>query len=891
MLKYYKGNGQAQWKLSDEHSPVNNAVFETVLALDRNPNDIETSLEQSYWGPFYIDIDDDKDFANAHSITKQILRYLVKSYNLNVDTDIQVFATGKKGFHILLNPYLFMDHKPKKQLAYRYKLMAAMIQTNLEVKLDMVVYSGKKGRMWRIPNVVREDNGKFKVQLTFLEAISEDSKYIIDTLCLEPRTGLNTGWTKIPRNPLAVSWFKACEIPVIQNKMIIEEEDLRNQEIPEGISKLAALKDININARFNLLILNAAVYGARAGWTEADTLKYFTKTLTYDSSVYTTKDSKIDHFRNVFGFVRENKDYKFDCHFLSTVVDKIDCKKIAASTDGADDYDEDFGIYSKDFNYYLGSDTGPRRLTGFTMTILHDVADKDKISYEIRLKNARKRVKTIIVPENSFATKSGFAKFLSPDYPLFCSEKEFAMIAWHIRKDEPNIQIGRDFIGLHYQDKKWHYANAEGSISLDNDIDRIKVNAKSLTIVNTKLDYNWPDVTKKQLKDSIVPLTSFNQPQIVVPMISWFFGSFFKPHYNEAFSQFPLLFIFGEAGAGKTATGLKLRRLFAMEDKALKSITDVTQFSLMAACNSSNLIPLILDEYKPMMMKEAQTHLVSRLIRGAYNASRGERGTASQEIIAYYYRAPIVLLGEQSIIETAVQHRVIEVQLSRQFIQSGKYTKNFNKIDDLALESIGKGFLTLAMSISPAEVKERTNKHLSYLQTQIKLPERPMFNLAVVRVSLDFITEYYAQHGINIKTTIDDLFDDYFEHLKKGNGVIDSIANKNDIIKIIETFSQMADFNASPVPITNNVHYVHKDGQIHLNIQAIYPLFSKYNRDYSLGIFDPGYISFLKMLQKEPFCTDVKNTTLISRSKNLTVSLGVKALQDRDIQISRFIGE
>ena len=892
MLKYYKGNGKSKWILADENNPIPTATFETVLSLDRNPADLESSLDQAYWGPFYIDIDDE-DFSKAHITAKNITRYLVNSYNLLPEEDLKIYASGKKGFHILLNPYLLMDHKPRKALPYRYKLMAAIIQTNLGVKLDMVVYSGKKGRMWRRPNMMRDDNHKFKVGLTYMELVSEDSDYIINTLCCKPREGFPSSWKKKARNPLVVSWFKSCDIPEIENKVVIEEEDLKNMDIPEGIVKLSKLEDINVNARFNLLVLNAAVYAARAGWSKDKALAYFTKTLEYSSSVYKTRESKVDHFLNVFDFVQENRDYRFDIHFLSKVVNGIDTKEIAAKTEGADDYDEDFGIYSKDNNYYLAGENGPRRLSGFTMKITHDIQDGDNIFYEVKLTNARNRHRTIVVPENSFATKGAFLKFLSPDYPLFCSEKDFAMIAWAIRKDEPNLQIGRDFIGLHYIDKKWHYANAEGSISLDKDIDRIKVNAKSLTIVNTKLDYNWPDITKDILKDTIKPLFNFNEPQVVVPMVGWFFMSFFKPHYNKAFSQFPLLFVFGEAGAGKTATTLKLRRLFAMEDTALKSIADVTQFSLMAACNSSNLIPLILDEYKPMMMKEAQTHLVSRLIRGAYNASKGERGTATQEIVSYYYRAPIVLLGEQSIIETAVQHRVIEVQLSRQYLKKAKYSKAFEKIDDLQLEPIGKAFLTFAMAIQPDEIKEHVNKNYKELGREISLPERPLFNLAALKTTIDYMIDFYNLYGVDLNATILPKFYDYVDYLKAGNGVIDNIASKNDIIKIIEMINQMADFNASPVTITNNVHYVyHKESNsIFLNLQAIYPLFAKYNIDYKLGIFDPGYISFLKMIQKESFCKGIANSKMIGKKTKLLVELDVAALRKLDIQVSTLIGE
>jgi len=168
VLKYYKGNGESKWILADENNPVQKATFETVLSLDRNPADLESSLDQEYWGPFYIDIDDE-NFSNAHITAKNIVRYLTNSYSLLPDEDLKLYASGKKGFHILLNPYLFMDHKPRKALPYRYKLMAAIIQTNLGVKLDMVVYSGKKGRMWRRPNMMRNDNQKFKVGLTYME--------------------------------------------------------------------------------------------------------------------------------------------------------------------------------------------------------------------------------------------------------------------------------------------------------------------------------------------------------------------------------------------------------------------------------------------------------------------------------------------------------------------------------------------------------------------------------------------------------------------------------------------------------------------------------------------------------------------------------------------------
>lgn len=893
-LKFYKkeGNeGKAKWILADEHNPPINMVFETVLSFESNPADLESSLDQKYFGPFYIDIDNEDSLEEALRDTKQVVKYLAVGFSLKPDTDLKIFATGKKGFHIEVNPSVFMDSKFKPLLPYRYKLMAAGVQKATNVKLDMVVYSGKKGRMWRIPNVQRS-NGNFKVELSYEEILVEDIDFI-EKAMLAPRK-LSEPFKKVARNALAESWFKASEITIVQTKQTVADEALLNNDVPDCIAKLKALDAINSNARFNSLVLNAATYGARIGWDTSKAYNFFKPMLDYPSSVYKTVEDKKFHFENVYGFVAENEDYKFDCGFICKVVDNPQCNSCPVKLgDGVEEADAEFGIFVKNNNYYMTSPEGARRLTGFVIKIIFDVVmESGEVLYDLKLTNARGRVKHVTVPEHIFSNKAGFSKYLSPDFPIWCSERELAMIAWHLRKDDPNEQVGRDFIGLHWIDNSWHYANEHGSISLKGDIDRVKVNAKSLTIVNTKLDFDWPSLDAEETKELVENLLNFNVPQVVVPIVGWFLSAFLKPHFDKEFSQFPLLFLFGEAGAGKTSSGLVCRRLFAMADSALKSIADVTQFSLMAACNSSNLVPLILDEYKPMMMKEAQAQLVSRLIRGAYNSSRGERGTATQEIIPYYYRAPIMLLGEQSIIETAVQHRVIEVQLTRAYLQEHpECKKHLDALRDQHIESLGKDFLSLSMSIKPSELKTRFNKHLEVYSRTIQLPERPVYNHTVLRTTFDFFIDYLQLKGLNMKEFIDSKFLEYERHVKQGNSIIDSILNKNDVVKILDIFNLLADIQASPFPLLQNVHYSYSGaaGELYLDLETIFPLFSKYNMDYKLGLYDMGSTSFMKMLQKEPFCKSIGRSNVIGKKFKLVATLDIASSEQYKVNLSNLI--
>ena len=890
-LKYYKKDGKSTWVLADEHNPPGGMVFETVLAMETNPEQLENQLDQKYFGPFYIDIDSE-DLEEALHQAKVIVKYMVTGYSLNPETDLRIFATGKKGFHIELNPFVFMDNKFKQLLPYRYKLMAAGIGRATGMTLDMVVYSGKKGRMWRLPNVQR-DNGKYKILLNYANFLMEDYAYF-ENLMAKPGPAV-LPFKKVHKNPLAESWFKASEIPVNQGKKLVDTGVLESIDVPDCISRLKNLDHINSQARFNGLVLNAATYGARKGWSVNEALEYFKPMLNYSSSVYKSMDDKIDHFKNVYSFVKENEDYKFDCGFICKIVDEPKCLSCPVKLGDdveAKDVDTDNGIIVKGGCYHLiNVEGGTRKLTGFIMEILHDVVmPNGEVFYELLLTNVRGRKRTITVPENVFSTKNTLNKYLSPDFPVWGSERELMMISWYLRRHDPKEQIGKDFIGLHWADKEWHYANDHGSISLNGTVDKIKVNAKSLTIVNSNLDYSWPDINKDDVEKIVDSLLKFNMPQVVIPAVGWFLSAFFKPHYDEAFSQFPLLFLFGEAGAGKTSTGLILRRLFAMNDMALKSIADVTQFSLMAACNSSNLIPLILDEYKPMMMKETQAQLVSRLIRGAYNSSRGERGTATQEIIPYYYRAPIMLLGEQSIIETAVQHRVFEVQLTRSYLSANPSAKQYlESLGQLPLESFGKAFLSFAMSFKPKDIKALVDIRLQRFTDDLKLPERPTFNHTVLSVTFELLKEFVSQYGLNLTKIIDETFANYEQYIKNGNGLIDTLLNKNDVIKILDIINLLGDMSSSPYPIIQNVHYQSQDNRLYLDVETTFPLFSKYNRDYHLGLYDMGLASFIKMLQKESFCVSISRTTNINKRQKLTACLDLKQCKSYNVNLSNLV--
>ena len=92
---------------------------------------------------------------------------------------------------------------------------------------------------------------------------------------------------------------------------------------------------------------------------------------------------------------------------------------------------------------------------------------------------------------------------------------------------------------------------------------------------------------------------------------------------------FPYLFFNGEGGSGKSNT---LERVVApvFGNKAFPSVQQVSAFSLMSVCASSNVIPLFMEEHKPSTMGKLQVYWLCNFLRDSYGNHKGMRGRADQ---------------------------------------------------------------------------------------------------------------------------------------------------------------------------------------------------------------------------------------------------------------------
>lgn len=117
-------------------------------------------------GDFYIDLDcdiaDEESYNKVKTDALIVINTLTYLYKIDIE-DIQIYFSGHKGFHIILDSNLF-GIKPNKYLNMYYKVIAQHLKTFTKYKLiDTRIYDRK--RLFRIPNTINSKTGLYKIMI------------------------------------------------------------------------------------------------------------------------------------------------------------------------------------------------------------------------------------------------------------------------------------------------------------------------------------------------------------------------------------------------------------------------------------------------------------------------------------------------------------------------------------------------------------------------------------------------------------------------------------------------------------------------------------------------------------------------------------------------------
>jgi hypothetical protein len=304
--------------------------FTTILDVDHSfEDDLDPGEvnKVSYRGPFYIDMDcpDPEDVCNQF---KKLLRNLQKEYEVDL-SQVGLFLSGGRGFHLTFPQAMFMQSPPARgtpMLPWIYKEMANH-KTIFVDTVDMAIYSTKRGRMFRTPNV-RRANGNFKVPISVDEALNMTvemyKRLVTDTRHVEVKPATY--------NPNLGRLYATMEDRV--NKAIKSQKDRAKDArilerykdtVPPTLAAVMRGERIKEDMGFQEIAMQLAIVANAAGWE----LEFFLDQCdgliekhVSDGNRYNTPAKRIYELSRMYHYMQGNPGYNFSIGGLKSIMEK-----------------------------------------------------------------------------------------------------------------------------------------------------------------------------------------------------------------------------------------------------------------------------------------------------------------------------------------------------------------------------------------------------------------------------------------------------------------------------------------------------------------------------------------------------------------------------------------
>lgn len=821
---YQRAGKESAWELalSTDRERIISEVqpaFTTALDLTGVPADNDWSRTK-YTGPLYFDFDADGDLDLVCEQFKNFLGKLAIECRFDV-TQARFYASGGKGFHLEIPQECFIA-KPSAQgypwLPYIYREMAQKLVVDT---LDLSVYTGKKGRQWRTTNVRRE-NGKFKVPLAPDEAITITPDRYRELICaprlVEPPTPAGI------HPDLAVLFDQAkssVQASMRGKKKRQEQANVildpwrKAKRHPPTILKIMAGEDVNPEAGFNAIAVQLSIYATSVGMTLEEMLEAcegLCQTHVSDSWRYGTPERRRAELVRMWEYMGDNTLYDFDVgplmRLLRPGVSAPDLKQIVEeaterppSSEGSspseggqpEEGEEDPGLvvdphasfrrgvfFTKDGIFVRSGDTTQSicRSVPREVVVFHnlDTRDLDFAGLEALMVGGQAPARAILFPIDSFQSATQLRKLLAAhmipyqggDYEttaifdvminraaagrskVFTWPREGLSVIRHPQTDQQvYIYITQDAYISPYPPGdplhlKLRYKPAMATSAYQIDIHR----ARDLTADDTEV-----------LRD----LLTFNRPEVVAHVLSWFLACHYRSAYLATVRSFPVLQVYGEAGAGKTQTVSLMAHTHWLDTEriSIKSAASSTEFVLEVDASTSASAPMIIDEFKPREMQSGKNRSkfekIKDIIKVSYtggeigNKGQVNRGADGVGVIKMKASAPIVFMGEALEDETAIRERSVIVALSQSYItpdRAAAFERLWSHTD--VLSALGKAMVDLAPRIDFAKMREQVEQYRQRLLGTIPkddrgrpvLPLRQVLNRAIQWNTMEFVAEH-----------------------------------------------------------------------------------------------------------------------------------------------------
>jgi hypothetical protein len=856
---YWSPEKEAKWQiaLAGERNHIasgGKAEFITVLNLDRDLSEpLPDSSAVKYAGDFYVDFDSD-DLAETTARFQEFLNLLTETHGVDLNC-CRLYASGKKGYHAEIPAKVFIETPKSVGYAHLPAIYHEMAMYLYIDTMDLKVYTGGKGRMWRIANFRRPDTGTYKVRISAAEAHAMTPEAYRQLVAGPRPVPLESPPVYAPS--LALLWTRACDkTETLRKRQVKRTEDAAavaryGGRIPQSLTALMDGEGIREGTGFNKIAQQLGVVARVFRLPEDEFLTRCQGLVARhvgDGSRYATAFARRRELLHQMHYMRENPGYTYSASAIRALLDHpaADLGGVSpASPESGEEEDEESitlgmsldrnGIY-RDFK---GKRTALSHV-GFTDTqLLMDLKTRDCFGYdlEVYLKGEPRGRRHLTL--GHLSSRSRFQGFISTIASATCQITDAQVNALlgilqqmtetggngvvyathHEGLDIVTLPDGqRDIIWVEEQGvlsrlgKSYTFVNGPYG-NRDHPYHSDLLSAPSIPPIQggrrDEREYLSAEDTA-QLQRDLAALLTMNEDEALAKCLGWTIACFLCPALRLKHNkQFPLLHLYGLAESGKSTTMRVLSKFHGhTKFPGLLIGGQVTVPGFIGTSTGTSSLPQILDEYKPSELSNTMQDFLTMMLRSVFDAGETRRGRITRELAdtrvvtpSFAQTAPTAFLSEHLGCDPAILQRSITVPLTPQGNTARGSASKYLTVEGRPslFGSVGRALverLIYSDDASPEAIHSWVRGYEEKLSEVIQgaFTDRSLYGIAVAATGLHFLE-------MGLRPYFGSLYTERLETLKsallapktaRGKKSTLVVRIETNVVKVLATFSEMS---------------------------------------------------------------------------------------------------
>lgn len=864
-------------------------AFKTVLTVDQNPeevtenglNAVETVL---YMGPMYFDFDDADDIDNVLGEVNAVIDYLMNKLDIPAEY-IHCWLSGGKGVHITVPAQIFGVKKPTKFLPmiYREIMLTVLKGAGLTspCTLDESVYSCGRGRMWRCEGVPRPNTGTYKVGTSPNELSQMDSDEYHSIVANERPKIATPEPAKSLTFPKAEQLLKAAKVAATRKvkamnaACVVPREAMREWEgIPGCILKLITEGDAG-NSNWNQAAMQLAAYIA-ARYDKSEEAEYmqllvepFVKNVESSS-----RPSATERRKHVQGQLHRtfSGSIKFAPGALIATIGtpcrqcpicRSDVANGETSQADVNNFNSAVKIRWDPSGYYLVGEDSSRQLTNFTFWPHTEVFQLEHYTNEAGhtawRNSARKElvgklivdgsteVVEITAQEKSWGSKRDLIHtFKGQNAAVYCGDNEIQKMMVALLKfardkaddKELDKMVQANVCGIVFDRGERatiaHYVEAHNAITQLGARSPYRFRGdfkQSPALINA----SNPLPDDEQLATAIKALCNVNEPVQVALILGWFVSCHFREHIQFDEPQFPLLNIFGNAGAGKSCLAMLMGNINGIDYSRVdfQNVEVGTMFPLTQYVSSSTTVPRLIEEVNPVQLGQNRYGQILGILKAAWSHSPIQRGRigVDRELSVSEDRvsAPLVYTSEQSATAPALRSRSVEVRLQAKSLQNQTYRESYKVAvkNRSALLRMARALVTVALGTSPAAISKIMDSKAGLIHKG--MDDRPRWSMQCVLTGLHMLIHTMEEFEVGGVEEVQRLEATLITYLGGRVSEVERGKSASEVDRVLAAMNIMADDTYDErLRLLPSKHYWRQGDSIYMVLQSCVPRYQSY---------------------------------------------------------------